>query len=230
MNETIRDLLTQAGRSVQENRLSDARRQMIQSLSLLRDGGTPSDIARVSRDLAEMERKLGDRDAALQRYGEAVALYREVDEPLRLAHTIRHLGDVLCDAGRGALAEPHYEEALAIYRAHPESSPGDLANAIRSMAVLKDEAGEIEQAIALWSEARALYATLSYPPAVAETSARLALLAHRCGDRERASEWLGAAKAAAAACEDRSVLEYTREAEARIAASPGDSPVPSSSL
>ncbi|MCZ6591948.1 MAG: MMPL family transporter, partial [Alphaproteobacteria bacterium] len=50
---------------------------------------------------------------------------------------------------------------------HQLSAGRTKIDAIRSMAVLKDEAGEIEQAILLWSEARDLYAGLNYPPAVA---------------------------------------------------------------
>jgi tetratricopeptide (TPR) repeat protein len=217
MTEAIRKILDAAEQAHRENRLLDVKRGCVEAISLLRQEGAGADLANVTRRLAETERKLGERDAAIQRYGEAVALYREVDEPLRLAHTIRHLGDVLYEAGRADLAEPHFQEALAIYRAaQPQPSAGDLANAIRSMAVLKDEADEIEQAIALWSEARSLYATLNYPPAIAETSARLALLALRQGDRERAREYLGEAKAAAARCDDVGTLDFTRKAEALV--------------
>ena len=185
-------------------------------MGLLRKEGTRADLAKVVRGLGEIERKLGNGEAARQHYEEAVALLLGVDDHLRLAHTVRHLGDVHYEGGRADLAEPCYEEALALYRAQPEPPPGHLANAIRSMAVLKDEAGEIEQAILLWSEARDLYAGLNYPPAVAETSARLALLAHRKGDIKQARQRLSEAKAAAEACADPDTLQYTREAEARI--------------
>lgn len=161
---TVRQQREPGGRFRDGRRLLDVKRGCVEAISQLRQEGAGADLAKVTRRLAETERKLGDSDAAIQRYEEAVALYREVDEPLRLAHTIRHLGDVLYEAGRAEQAESHYGEALAIYRtAQPPPSPGDLANTIRSMAVLKDDAGEIEQAIALWSEARSLYATLNYP-------------------------------------------------------------------
>jgi hypothetical protein len=47
------------------------------------------------------------RDAAMARlcYEEAVTLFREVDQPLTLAHSIRHLGDVYMEQGRPDLAE-----------------------------------------------------------------------------------------------------------------------------
>ena len=66
-----------------------------------------------------------------------------------LAHTIRHLGDVYLEDGSPELAEPCYHEALELYRCHEGSSSLDLANAVRSLAVLR-----WEQARALWDEAR----------------------------------------------------------------------------
>jgi hypothetical protein len=70
-----------------------------------------------------------------------VASARRGADPLRLAHRVRHLGDAYYYAGRAALAEPCYVEALSIYRGHARTRPLDLANAIRSFAVLKDEVG-----------------------------------------------------------------------------------------
>ena len=79
------------------------------------------------------------RDAATARgcYEEAVSLFREVGEPLVLAHVIRHLGDVYHEQGCPELAEPCYHEALGLYRSHDGGSSLDLANAIRSLAVLR---------------------------------------------------------------------------------------------
>ena len=80
-----------------------------------------------------------DSATARQCYEEAVLLYRGVDEPLALAHTIRHLGDVYHEQGGPDLAEPCYHEALGLYRTHDKGSSLDLANAIRSLAVLRWE-------------------------------------------------------------------------------------------
>ncbi|HEV7505452.1 MAG TPA: tetratricopeptide repeat protein [Thermoanaerobaculia bacterium] len=135
-------------------------------------------LARALRDLGERERRL-DPAAAWEHYEEAVALFRGVDEPQRLAHTVRHLGDVHYEAGRAALAELCFHEALSIYRGHPKTDPLDLANAIRSLAVLKGDTGETEEARCLWREARDLYVAVDVEPGVAECDARLARLARR---------------------------------------------------
>ncbi len=90
---------------------------------------------------------------------------------------MRHLGDIHRDAGRDDLAALCYEEALSIYRAQGETVPLDLANTVRPFVLLKEKAGELEQARRLWSEARDLYAACNVPQGVAECSRRLSHLA-----------------------------------------------------
>jgi len=146
----------------------------------------------------------------------AVASVRKVDDPLRLAHTVRHLGDAYYYAGRWPLAEPCYVEALSIYRRHENRKPLDLANAIRSFAVLKDEVGAAEAAKHLWQEAHDLYVALNATAGVAESAARLALLARRQGDLQRSRQWLGEAITAAETADDPETLQYIREVKAQI--------------
>ncbi len=74
------------------------------------------------------------------------------------------------------LAEPCYDEALSLCRSNYQTAPLDLANAIGPMAILKDDAGEVEEARRLWEEARELYAAVNVQEGVAESSARLARL------------------------------------------------------
>ena len=104
-------------------------------------------------------------------YEEAVLLFREADEPLVLAHTIRHLGDVYLEQGRPDLAEPCYHQALELYRKHADDSSLDLANALRSLAVLR-----WEQARTLWEDVRVLYTGLNIEAGIQESAARVAAL------------------------------------------------------
>jgi len=78
-----------------------------------------------------------DGAEARQCYEEAVVFFREINEPLVLAHTIRHLGDVYREQGYLDSAEPCYHEALGLYRSHEDGSSLDFANAVRSLAVLR---------------------------------------------------------------------------------------------
>jgi hypothetical protein len=146
----------------------------------------------------------------------AVARARSGDDPLRLAHRVRHLGDAYYYARRAGSAEPCYVEALAIYRGHEHTRPLDLANAIRSFAVLKHEMGATKDAQRMWQEAHDLYVTLDVPAGVAESAARLALLARHQGNLPRSREWLIEARSAAHASADPETLEYIREVTAQM--------------
>ena len=170
------DLLLRAVEAKQQGRLGEASQHVLRAISLLREKPPGIELAKALRLLAELERKLHDKAAALQHYQEAVILCRSHGDPLMLAHTVRHLGDVYQDAAQPELAEPCYREALELYRTHRDTTPLDLANAIRSMAVLKAAVGEIEQARSLWQQARDLYSQVNVSEGVAEASVRIAQL------------------------------------------------------
>ena len=179
MSEAIDKRQTQALQARRENRLADARHDLLEALALSRQANDRRALIHTLKALGQIERDLGQGDAALPLYEEAVYLCREEADPLLLAHTIRHLGDIHLDAARPALAEPCYHEALALYRAHKQTLPLDLANAVRPLAILKDDAGQVAEARQLWQEARDLYASVNIAQGVAESSRRLALLANR---------------------------------------------------
>ena len=177
MSDQIRDLIARATEAQQERRLNDAKHAWAAAIDSLRQSGNEASLAHALRSLGEVDRKLHDDSTARVHYEEAVALYRRLGDPLTLAHAVRHLGDVYRHLHEPALAEPCYREALGLYRAHPEVTPLELANAIRSLAVLKSETGETQQARELWEEARCLYTASGVEAGVAESSQRLAQLA-----------------------------------------------------
>ena len=216
VSDSADDVLERALQALRTKPAQDARQDLLRAIDFLRQHGTRSELAQALRGLGELERRLPDRDAALQHYEEAVAILRELDEPLRLAHTIRHLGDLHHDAGRAALAEPCYQEAVALYRGEEQARPLDAANAIRSLAVLKGEAGEMEEAVTLWRDAHDLYIAVGIPAGIAESAARLAILAWRQGDGVSSREWLRAATAAADASEEINSLRYVSQVKAMI--------------
>jgi tetratricopeptide (TPR) repeat protein len=166
-------LMNEANRARLEDRPADAHRDYSTAIALCRQSGAPRELVRALKGLGQIERDLGHGDAALPLYEEAVAICREEGDPLLLAHTLRHVGDIHQDAGRVGLAEPCYIEALMIYRNDGRTEPLDLANAIRPLALLKDNAGEVGDAMRLWAEARDLYAAAKVQPGVDVSSRRL---------------------------------------------------------
>lgn len=176
MTTKIRDLIERTWRARREDRLSDAHRHAKEAVGLAREAAEPRPLVEALKTLAQIERDLGYGDTARPLYEEAVELCRGLEDPLLLAHTVRHLGDLHREAERPALAEPCYEEALALYRSHPGTSPLDLANSVRPMALLRQTTGGEEEARRLWIEAEDLYKAAGVHQGVAECRARLAAL------------------------------------------------------
>ncbi len=171
------DLAVQRAFAAQkERRYDDAKREWTTAAELSRQQNDLPELAWATRWLGEIERKLHNLPAARRHYEEAVKLYRWLPDPLVFAHTIRHLGDVYRESKLPELAEPCYREALEVYSAHPEASPLDVANAIRSMAVLKGELGERDEARRLWEDVHQRYLAEGIEAGIAESSARLAAL------------------------------------------------------
>ena len=179
MSEVSDDLVRRASQARREHRLSDARRDLVEAVSLCREADQPTELARALTALGQIERDLQNLDSAHAHYEEAVAVYRGAGNVLKLAHTIRHLGDILRHERQREAAEACYREALDLYRGDEGTSPLDLANALRGFAILQDDAGEVKEAKLLWEEARELYSVVKVEAGVAESSRRLALLQGR---------------------------------------------------
>jgi tetratricopeptide (TPR) repeat protein len=189
MTAAALNLLWRAHHARRENRLRDAKRDLLEAVSICRREEAATDLAFALARLGQVERDLGDYDNARARYQEAAGIHRDRDDALNLAHTIRHVGDIYQDAGQWEQAEPFYDEALALYRSSRRTRRGDLANAVRRMAIQKEHAGDLEHARRLWNEARDLYASLDTPlrrifmrrpnPGVIESSEHLTRLARQ---------------------------------------------------
>ena len=175
MADAIVDLIHHANRLRFEQPL-DAYRLYADAVRRSREAGLPRELIQALKGLGQIERDLKNGEAALPHYEEAVSLCRQQGDALLLAHTVRHVGDIHQDAGRDQLAETCYQEALSIYRNHAQTNPLDLANAVRPLALLKENAGEVDEAKNLWAEARDLYAASNVPQGVAECSRRFTRL------------------------------------------------------
>jgi len=173
MSDASDKLLRQASQARRENRLADAKRDLTEAVAVCRKSGSLVELEKALTGLGQIERDLQNFEAARKHYEEAVAICRVQGDALKLAHTIRHLGDIHRHEGHRGLAEPCYREALSLYRSR-ETPPLELANAIRGLAILQSDAGEVKEARLLWAEARELYAAVKVEAGVAESSRRLA--------------------------------------------------------
>lgn len=170
------ELIALAAQQRRGNQLSGAERNLVEAVDIYRATGTPEELARALTSLGQIERDLRRLDAALAHYQESADLYRSVVNAPKLAHTIRHVADIYRNQHRPDLAEPRYHEALAIYRADQNTSPLELANAIRGLAILKSDCGDKREARLLWEEAKSLYEAAGVEAGVAESEQRIAAL------------------------------------------------------
>lgn len=167
------ELLERAAQARRDNRLLDSYCDSNEAMLVARKVGNRNDLIRALRMLGQIERDAGRPERALQHYQEAVALCRTEGSALRLAQTIRHLADLLVELHQVAEAAEEYEEALALYRQQPDTSPLDLANTLRGIAELKQQAAGANAARPYWHEARTLYSSLNIQEGVAECDSQL---------------------------------------------------------
>ena len=149
---------------------------LVEAVAICREVGAQRELVHALRKLGHVEQEMGRNDATQALYEEAVSISRKQGETLLLAHSVRHLGDIHRRAGHTEAAEACYDEALALYRNHERPPTLDFANAIRPMAILKEDAGLVGEAKQLWQEARDLYNEVNVQEGVAECSRRLARL------------------------------------------------------
>jgi len=179
MSEDAETLIQHAHIARQETRMDDARRDLVEAVSLCRDAGRSPQLARALQALGQVERDLGNLDEALARYQEAESIERETGDELAVAHVVRHIADVHEEAGRSEEAERCYIDAVALYRADQRTRPLELANALRPYAILRAKQGDPDLASALFREARDLYEKAGVTSGVEECEARLAHLGRR---------------------------------------------------
>ena len=175
MTDQVDKLIKDALHARREQRRHEARALLVEALEICREPTPCAKLPLILTWLGAIERELRNGDAALLHYQEAVAIYREQGNTQAIAHSVRHVGDILCEAKRLAEAEVCYDEALALYDNDPQTPPLDFANAIRSLAVLKNDIGERETARLLWTKAKRLYEMVGVEAGVAECSRRLGL-------------------------------------------------------
>ena len=152
------------------------RAQLVEAAAICRETGASGELSVALGRLGHVEQDAGRHETARACYEEAVVAARNAGDPRRLAHAVRHLGDVHRHAGRLAEAEACYDEALSLHGRLETRGPAllDHANAVRPMAILREELGQVEEARALWRRARDLYRAAGIEAGVAECTDHLA--------------------------------------------------------
>ncbi|CAM2070395.1 Tetratricopeptide repeat protein [Sulfidibacter corallicola] len=180
MTSQVTALIEKARAARRNDRLDEARHAAWQALEAAKANADGPGISSAQAMLGQVARDCGDAPEAISWYTAAAEGCRQRNATRSLAHALRHIGDIHLDLQQLEKAEPLYEEALQIYRTQDDLSPLELANAIRSVALLKSQQNERASAIDLWREARSLYEATGIQPGVEECSDWL----HRLDGRE----------------------------------------------
>ncbi len=166
-------MVSSTGLAERQNLMESAHLGLLEAVVICRAIGAQFELVDTMRKLGHIEQDLGNIEEAQQWYEEAVAEARELNDNMLLAHSVRHLGDIHLSLGNSKDADTCYTEALTLYRNQKPKPALDLANAIRPMAILKEEAGQTEEANKLWQEARDLYADAGIQAGVVECTNHL---------------------------------------------------------
>jgi len=83
--------------------------------------------------LGDLERRLGNIEAARQHYDNAIELYKKEQDQLGLANVYQSLGDMLLANKKNEEAQRYYRDALSLYRSEmePMGTAYTLAKLIR---------------------------------------------------------------------------------------------------
>ena len=146
---------------------------LVRACEISRQAGATQELSVALGKLGHVALDLDQPDKARTLFEDSVAVAREAGDPLRLAHAVRHLGQVNQRLGRLDSAGRCYEEALDLYDRAGTAHPLDHANALRPMALLREELGDAEEARHLWRRAAKLYRAASVEEGVRECETHL---------------------------------------------------------
>jgi len=164
-------------------------------------------LAAALGDLANAYSALGRFDAALQGAERALAIERELGHDRGIAAGLGLIAAILVGQQRYAEAEARYDEALQAAQA-----AGDLGLQgafLQHQAILQDDLGRQERAVALYQQAMALFQRASDVGSEMRTCDLLASAERLRGQLEAAEAWYARSRELALQLHDRAQLATT---------------------
>ncbi|MEQ9405041.1 MAG: tetratricopeptide repeat protein [Cyclobacteriaceae bacterium] len=168
----VEELLRSARIFRNESRLDEAIRELHIALELCEKFKVSKEKARPLSLLANIQHDLGNNNASLESYRDALSIAENESKPKQIAHITRRIADVERELGSLKESLSHYQKALKYYRANVPASL-NTANALRGLALLKEKMVDYSDAKKLWKEAKTLYEKLKIEDGVKECLNRL---------------------------------------------------------
>jgi predicted ATPase len=144
---------------------------------------------RVFEMLGDIKRLVGEHDACMKHWNDALLLWKELDEKENVSRVQRKLANLLWqDMGEAKKAEEHYEAALKILEAQPESV--ELASLYEDMAHMYYRMGDIAKSHSWADKALELAKKLNAYEVIANSYASLGTVFTYEGGLKKAAECL----------------------------------------
>jgi predicted ATPase len=155
-----------------------------ESLTLSRDRGDKTGIARALGNLGVVASARGDGDQATALLEESLTLAREIGDQLLVATALNDLGIVAHERGDLDRAEPLYQESLALRR--QSGSGSEIARTLNNLAGVAVARDDFDRASQLFTEGLSLYRDAGDRWGAAGAQLGLAVATHLQGDASRA--------------------------------------------
>jgi CHAT domain-containing protein/Flp pilus assembly protein TadD len=152
-------------------------------------------------DLGLLEFQLGNFTEGEGHYTQALAIYRQENEPVRVAQELNNLGVLYSTSGDPREALRYFEEALPIRKTLAQ--PGSYANTLYNAAVSHAALGDFQQAIDGYNAALPIFRRVEHRSGEAYTLQESAEVFTWLGENSKAEELLRQGLAIRRAISDR---------------------------
>lgn len=148
-------------------------RELVEQAELLTQDDDYNSLGRIFHVYAQFQSDHDDLHRALELYKRSLEFYRKANNPDKIAHSTRHIADNQRELGKDADSERNYREAVSIYKSTTQTYAGNLANALRGLALILESRSKIPEAIAAWEETKDLYRQCNLQDGVDEAQRNL---------------------------------------------------------
>ena len=138
--------------------------------------------------IGDLERRLGEIEAAQRHYGQAEELYRSERDNLGLANVLQSMGDLESRLGEIEAAQRHYGQAEELYRS--ERANLGLANVLKSMGDLERQQKKYVLSLDHYEKALSLYETAQAPMGKGYTMGELCRIYALMEKKSEALQWI----------------------------------------
>jgi len=144
--------------------------------------------AHVLESLGDIKELVGEHDASMEYWNEALSLWKQLDEKEKTARAHRRITSILWEQGETEKAKDHLDKALGILETEPESV--ELANLYSDKARWLWQSGDIASSLSWAEKALELGKKLDAFEVIATSYTNSALVFVSTGERKKGVECL----------------------------------------